>query len=312
MEVFWIFIIFLSRSSGEICLFFFNDQGDGILIPDRIRKYNWKTKKIDILNHVKTSKNALCSVDPIYHLEGKVIRVAVDNYQPYISLKEDKLGVTGYFGDVWTELQQTLKFRSVYTSEWNYSVLKTGQYDVFLSPSIVTSNHTNRYTHASLMERESYSMFTLSEGTHVPTWWYAQIFSADVWLSCIFFVVLLTIVVMLVFKWQKSLCQRDIEKIKEFGNPLHNLICIIGASSGQGFQSMPSSWSLRICTITALHMGMLLSCGFNSTLTSSLAFRSHYVKINSLDQALDVGTYSICVREHAHSYENLVKVGLSD
>ncbi|OXU20061.1 hypothetical protein TSAR_004765 [Trichomalopsis sarcophagae] len=68
---------------------------------------------------------------------------------------------------------------------------------------------------------------------------------------------------------------------------------------------MPRSWSLRLCALTALNMGMLLSCGFNSTLTSYLAFRAPYVGMSNLDDVWRLGTYSLCVRNKSLAYDEL-------
>ena len=73
---------------------------------------------------------------------------------------------------------------------------------------------------------------------------------------------------------------------------------------------MPRSWSLRLCAFTALNMGMLLSCGFNSTLTSYLAFRAPYVGMSNLDDVRNQGTHSLCVRNNSLAYEELSGVSI--
>jgi hypothetical protein len=75
-----------------------------------------------------------------------------------------------------------------------------------------------------------------------------------------------------------------------------------------GFQYLPRSWSLRLCAFAALNMGMLLSCGFNSTLTSYLASRVPYVRMSNLEDVWNLGTHSLCVRNKSLAYDELMGV----
>lgn len=78
-----------------------------------------------------------------------------------------------------------------------------------------------------------YSLFALSEGTFVSKWWYTRIFEFDVWIISTLFVIILTITMMAIHKLRKKWTKRT-ECCDEFGFPTFNLLCVLGATSGQG------------------------------------------------------------------------------
>ncbi|XP_058804038.1 uncharacterized protein LOC131671555 [Phymastichus coffea] len=298
----------------ETCIKFFNDQkqlqenteDDTSLLfnPDRILRYNSMREKFEKLEYLKPNQSALCSVKFTKNLQGKILRVAINTKDPYTHLKENNTVVGGFLGDVWTILEKALKFRSIYTSCNNISELRNGAFDITLAATTLIAQPTVYYVPSTVIGQKSYSLFTVPEGTFISKWWYIRIFHVYVWTLSMLFVLLLTLSMIGIYNIKSKLCTNN-ESCDEFGCTSFNLLCILGATSGQGFQKIPRSWSLRICTFTALIMGMLLSCGFNSTLTSYLAFRAPFVAVYELEDVWRKMTHSICVRDQTYAYNEL-------
>ena len=74
--------MFFAKSFGETCIPFLKyqdeDENDNLLRPGRVWRFNSDSGIFDKLEYLKPNRSALCSVDFDNNLEGKVLRVAVD------------------------------------------------------------------------------------------------------------------------------------------------------------------------------------------------------------------------------------------
>ncbi|XP_067214212.1 uncharacterized protein [Linepithema humile] len=69
-----------------------------------------------------------------------------------------------------------------------------------------------------------------------------------------------------------------------------------------GFQKIPKSLSLQLIILSNLMMGMLLTCGFSSTLISCLASKENTIPLANLEDVAIKRTHSLCVRNKSSAY----------
>lgn len=75
-----------------------------------------------------------------------------------------------------------------------------------------------------------------------------------------------------------------------------------GCTHYLGLQKVPRDLSMRIIMLSLLMMGMLLSYGFSSTLTSCLASKGNSVAVTDLEDVAVKRTHSLCVRNNSGAY----------
>ncbi|KAG7209983.1 hypothetical protein KM043_011569 [Ampulex compressa] len=273
-------------------------------IPGRLWRWNEITQNFEELEALKLNDSAICSVNIADNLRGKTIVVAADNMNPYIMRNANNTGVTGFIGDVWTTLEETLKFKTIYRTAGPSAsqTLMNGQAHALLVATVIYSYTSGYYTYSTPIASNSYALFVQSEGTRVSKWWYASIFSRGLWLTSFIFLVCITATIMGIYYIKRIVCANYVECDNELSSPSFDLLFVLGGISGQGFQKIPVSWSLRLIILSYLIMGMLLSCGFSSTLTSYLAIRGNSIPLSSLQDMVQKRTHSLCLRNDSGAY----------
>lgn len=189
----------------------------------------------------------------------------------------------------------------------------------------------------------SYALFVQSEGTRVSTWWYASIFSRNLWRITGLFIVCTVFIIMGINALRKTVCKFDVECDGELSSLSFVFLYVLSGISGQGIYHMsynilyiilkinillrhfsdrfvfcvlikkgcpkiPSSWSLRLTILSFLFMGMSLFCGFSSTLTSYLTIGITSIPLTSLKDVAEKRTHSLCVRNNSGAYIHFTMV----
>ncbi|XP_066598595.1 probable glutamate receptor [Prorops nasuta] len=309
MKAFLILTAFYALSSAKMCLKLLKnvDEYHPVKeIPGRIWMWNRRAGILDKLESYEQNETAVCTVDEVTELRDKTLVAAAATMPPYIIMNNTESTVSGYLGEVWTILEETMKFKTVYRkvnrSRKLQLQLRNDDTHAILMPNIMYAYPSSLYSYSAPVETNSYMLFVKSDGTSVSKWWYARIFSRGLWLTSILFVIFLTIAIYAAYVMKKSMLDNYTECDNELSQPSFNLLYVLGGISGQGFQKLPLSWSLRLFGLSYLIMGMLLSCGFSSTLTSFLAFRSTSVPITSLEDIVQKKTHSLCLRKDGGAY----------
>lgn len=75
-----------------------------------------------------------------------------------------------------------------------------------------------------------------------------------------------------------------------------------------GIPKIPRSWCFRLIVLSYLIMGMLLSCGFSSTLTSYLTTKGNSLPLANLEDVARKKTHSLCVRNDSSAYRHFTIV----
>ncbi|KAI4495867.1 hypothetical protein M0802_008273 [Mischocyttarus mexicanus] len=260
--------LFLTIQS-ETCVRLMNNQAENRILkksPSRIWRWDNVSKNYVPLETLKSNNGLLCSVDFVDDMTMKSITVVSDYMNPYIIINSNQSQVTGFIGDVWTTLEETLKF--------------------------------------------TYALFVQSEGTSVSTWWYVRIFSYDLWKIIGLFIMFIVLIIMGMYALRKAVCKFYVDCDNEFSSISFVCIYVLGGISGQGCQKIPSCWSLRLTILSFLIMGMLLFCGFSSTLTSYLTIGITSVPITSLEDVANKRTHSLCVRNDSGAYIHFTVDGI--
>ncbi|KAK2588945.1 hypothetical protein KPH14_001800 [Odynerus spinipes] len=305
----------LYKVQAETCIKLLNNREETRTLkrsPGRIWKWDSAHQDFVLVEALKSDNKLVCSVDFVKDLRGKSITVAADHMNPYIIINANQTGVTGFIGDVWTTLEETLKFTTIYrratqSAGWT---LMNGRAHALLEATVIYSYTSGYYTYSVPITSNYYALFVQSEGTRVSTWWYASIFSPGLWITAGLFIISIVFIIMGIYSLRKIVCTNYVECDDELSSLSFVLLFVLGGISGQGCQKIPFSWSLRLTILSFLIMGMLLSCGFSSTLTSYLTIGVTSVPITSLEDVAQKRTHSLCVRNDSSAYIHFTVNGL--
>nr|KAF7416504.1 hypothetical protein H0235_011035 [Vespula pensylvanica] len=200
-----------------------------------------------------------------------------------------------------------------------------GRAHALLEATVIYSYTSGYYTYSIPITTNYYALFVQSEGTRVSTWWYASIFSRNLWRVTGLFIVFIVFIIMGINALRKTICEFDVECDDELSSPSFVFLYVLSGISGQGIllthsffcsnkkkgcQKIPSSWSLRLTILSFLFMGMSLFCGFSSTLTSYLTIGITSVPLTSLKDVAEKRTHSLCVRNNSGAYIHFTVNGL--
>ncbi|XP_024937534.1 uncharacterized protein LOC107264500 isoform X2 [Cephus cinctus] len=307
-EMMIFFIMFLCCVvKGELCIRLLNNDAefDAILnIPGRLWRWNSVDTKFEMIEALKYNRSAICSIKEVRDIQRQTITVIADMMPPYIMLDEHSDAVTGYIGEVWTILQKKLKFKTFFerANPASGRSLVNGKADEILAATAIHTSAASYFAYSTPVATSSYSLFILSDGSGVSTWWYIKIFSIRLWLTIIMFMIVIWGVVVLNYVLRRSVYSRTCDRHADSVMPPINFITILGGVTGQGFPRMPTSWSLRLLVLSILIMGMLIAVEFNSTLTSFLTIKGTSLPISNLEDVVKKKTHSLCLRNDSTAY----------
>ncbi|XP_035742265.1 uncharacterized protein LOC118450555 isoform X3 [Vespa mandarinia] len=302
---------------AEICLRLLKNKEESRILqksPGRIWRWDSIAENFVPLEALKSNNGLVCSVDFVKDLAMKSITVVADNMNPYIIINANQSQVTGFIGDVWMTLEETLKFTTIYRRAGSSAgwTLTNGRAHALLEATVIYSYTSGYYTYSVPITTNYYALFVQSEGTRVSTWWYASIFSRNLWRVTGLFIVCIVFIIMGINALRKTICKFDIECDDEFSSLSFVFLYVLSGISGQGCQKIPLSWSLRLTILSFLFMGMSLFCGFSSTLTSYLTIGITSVPLTSLKDVAEKRTHSLCVRNNSGAYIHFTVNGLRE
>ncbi|KAM0734686.1 Glutamate receptor ionotropic, kainate glr-3 [Formica fusca] len=291
---------------GEICLRFLRDNQESKIIsskPGHVWLWNAMTEKFEQLEALKWNNTAFCSVNAINDIRGKTLFVATEFRNPYIIMNVDENEVTGLIGDTWMALEEALKFKTIYRSTRpSLATLMNGDTHALLVATAMYSYPTSYYTYSVPLTTNSYALFVQSEGAIVTRWWYINIFSHGLWLASLISVICIAFSIVGIYRIKKLIYVNYKECNDELSSLSFSFLYVLGGMTGQGFEKIPRSWSLRLIILSFLAMGMLLSCGFCTALTSCLASKGNSVPLTNLKDVVMKRTHTLCVRKDSSAY----------
>ncbi|KAI4496708.1 hypothetical protein M0804_000518 [Polistes exclamans] len=332
MKIFICFTSLFITIHAETCIRLLNNQEESRILkksPSRIWRWDRIEDNFVPLETLKSNNGLLCSVDFVKNLTMKSITVVSDYMNPYIIINSNQSQVTGFIGDVWTTLEETLKFTFVYKPlHYEFGIkegdrtiyrragpstgwtLMNGRAHALLETTVIYSYTSSYYTYSVPITTNYYALFVQSEGTSVSTWWYVRIFSYDLWKIIGLFIIFIVFIIMGIYALRKTICRFYVECDNEFSSLSFVFLYVLGGISGQGCQKIPSCWSLRLTILSFLILGMLLFCGFSSTLTSYLTIGITSVPITSLEDIANKRTHILCVRNDSGAYIHFTVDGI--
>ncbi|XP_032662786.1 uncharacterized protein LOC116840316 isoform X2 [Odontomachus brunneus] len=272
-----------------ICLRFLSKKDTEIIInkPGHIWFWNANMNEFDKLETLTMNDTAFCSINTI---------------NPFIMQNADKTGVTGFIGDIWTNLEDLLGFKTIYRSPRLKYYRMNENTHALLTASMMHLPSTSYYDYSLPFTTNSYALFVHWEGEKVSTTWYLDTFSSDLWLTAFIFILCIACSIMGMYRIKKLIHTNYMEFHDELSSPLFCLLYVLGGISGQGFQKVPRSWSFRLIILSCLTFGLLLSCGFSSTLTSDLANMRDSFPFTSLEDVATKRTHILCIRNGSNAY----------
>ncbi|GAB1862256.1 hypothetical protein CAJAP_03335 [Camponotus japonicus] len=300
---------------GEICLRFLRNSQETKIIwrkPGYVWRWNAITEEFEQLEALKWNDTAFCSVDTINDMRGRTLVVATDFMNPYIIMNKNK--VTGLIGDTWMALEEALKFKTIYrrARQPATATLMNGDTHALLIAMVMYSYTSSYYAYSVPLTTNSYALFVKSEGAIVTKWWYINVFSHNLWLASLISVICIAFSIMGIYRVKKLIYVNYKEWNDELSSLSFNFLYVLGGMTGQGFEKIPRSWSLRLIILSFLIMGMLLSCEFCSTLTSYLANKGESVPLTSLEDVAMKRTHSLCIRTDSSAYRYFTVDGLEE
>nr|XP_012230506.1 PREDICTED: uncharacterized protein LOC105676878 [Linepithema humile] len=147
-----------------------------------------------------------------------------------------------------------------------------------------------------------YALFVQSNDAIIAKWRYIGIFSRSLWIVSLTMIACIACCIMGMYRFKKFMCINYKDCDDELASPSFNFLCILGSFCGQGFQKIPKSLSLQLIILSNLMMGMLLTCGFSSTLISCLASKENTIPLANLEDVAIKRTHSLCVRNKSSAY----------
>ncbi|KAL1460009.1 hypothetical protein WDU94_011950 [Cyamophila willieti] len=118
-----------------------------------------------------------------------VVRVIVENIEPFCTIKEAKNGsisISGYMADIWAILEKSLNFRSEYVLanfEVGVHMLMNGTADVRLVPVIVTTADNEDFDFTLPVAQNWYELFTRSDDDGASSLSYIVTWSDKLWFA---------------------------------------------------------------------------------------------------------------------------------
>ncbi|KMQ90753.1 glutamate receptor delta-2 subunit-like protein [Lasius niger] len=156
----------------------------------------------------------------------------------------------------------------------------------------------NGDTHALLSAKAMYS-YTSSYYTYsVPL----TTISHGLWLASLISVICIALSIMGIYRVKKLIYVNYKEFNDELSTLSFNFLYVLGGMTGQGFEKIPTSWPFRLTILSFLVMGMLLSCGFCSALTSCLTSKGNSVPLANLEDVAMKRTHTLCIRTDSSAY----------
>ncbi|XP_076641599.1 putative glutamate receptor isoform X2 [Halictus rubicundus] len=311
--IFFMLVAFLACSATRTCIRFLRNAEEKTIfrtIPGQVCRWNKFAQEFQEIEAVMLNGTAVCSVKMSDSLRGKTILVATDVMHPYVMRSSNDTSVSGFIGDIWTTLEEVLGFRTIYRKAGPSAsqTLMNGQAHALLVATVIYSDTSGYYSYSTPITTSSYALFVRSDGTRVLQQWYTNVFSRGLWSTILAFTLATAAVIVGVHCLKKvtrtNYTAEDAGQTddSEFSSASFGLLVVLGCLSGQGCHKMPTAWSLRVIVLSHLITGMLLAGGFSSTLTSYLAIRGNSVPLNSLEDALQKRSHSICVRNDSSAY----------
>ncbi|XP_014472432.1 PREDICTED: uncharacterized protein LOC106743273 isoform X2 [Dinoponera quadriceps] len=194
--------------------------------------------------------------------------------------------------------------KTIYRRVRKYDVetLVNGGTHAVLTASAMYAQSSCYFEYSWPFTTNSYSLFVQSEGEKVSTTWYLDTFNGRLWLMAFIFILCIACSIMGTYYVQKLISPNYMEFHDELSSPLFSLFYVWSGISGQGFQKIPKSWSLRLIILSSLILGVLLSYGFSSTLTSDLANRRDSIPFANLEDVAIKRTHTLCIRNNSSVY----------
>ncbi|XP_077272984.1 uncharacterized protein LOC143903334 isoform X2 [Temnothorax americanus] len=301
--------------AAEMCIRLLRNKAEYRILqkrPGHVSLWNAITGEFEQLEALKSNNTAFCSVNAINDLRGKTLVVATDLIYPFIIVNLNKKEVTGIVGDIWTILEETLKFKTIYRRAERSinATLMNGDTHALLSPTAMHMYATTHYAYSVPFTTNSYALFVRSDGAIDTKWWYINTFSRDLWLAFSITIVCIACSIAGVYRVKKLVHVHYEECDDELSSMSFNLLHVL--SFGQGFQKIPKSMSLRLIILSSLVMGMLMTCGFSSNLASCLANKGNSVSLTNLEDVAKKRTHSLCIRNDSTAYVHFTVDGLPE
>ncbi|XP_072748556.1 uncharacterized protein [Anoplolepis gracilipes] len=289
---------------GEICLRLLQNSQETEHIwrkPGHIWLWNGITEEFEQLEALKWNNTAFCSVNAINDMRGKTVIVTADSTNPFITDRSIvdiyKNKMTKLIGDIWTTLEEALKFKTIYrgTKGTVNATLMNGDTHALL----VTTSYSytsSYYTYSMPFTTISYALFVQPEDIIEK-----QIFNLDLSLTILIFPICITFIIMGIDYGKKRICINYKELNDEFSSLSFTLLYILGGMMSQGYEKVPRSWSLRLIMLSVMIIGMLILYAASSILLSFLTSRN-FVPLANLEDVMIKRTHSLCVRKSSILY----------
>ncbi|XP_026826916.1 uncharacterized protein LOC105279345 [Ooceraea biroi] len=196
------------------------------------------------------------------------------------------------------------KCRTIYKKvKWTpfWTLLETNFDELLIATSMYVYS-SSYLTYSVPFTTVWYALFIQPDGAIITTWWYINIFSDGAWTVSFVFGMCIACSIIGVQRVKKLTCINKKHFDDEFSSPFFNILYVLGGMTGQGLQKVPRDLSMRIIALALLMMGMLLSYGFSSTLTSCLTSKGNSVAITNLEDVETKRSHSLCMRNNSGAY----------
>ncbi|XP_067005649.2 glutamate receptor 1-like [Anabrus simplex] len=241
----------------------------------------------------------------------------MENMPPYVVV--EKHGhISGYMGEMWHILEDSLQLHSVVVKEEfreSQEMLKMGKGDVILQPTVITSEDVDSMDFTSAVGSIWYQMYV--KAPEPQAYWnsYLTAWSPRLWMATAMTIVLLTAGLWVALNLEPRMQPeptRGVVVKRRRQSYLHQrrystslgscFLSVLGSIGNAGLQAVPMSAAARVLVISILLFCMLMFNSYSAVLTSRLAVVGGSLPFSSLEEVANKGTHALCVRKMNYAY----------
>ncbi|KAF7263070.1 hypothetical protein GWI33_003646 [Rhynchophorus ferrugineus] len=264
----------------------------------------WDGKRENFLhyNGNTTLSEAYKTNNHIASLRNTVVRVIVDDMDPYINSDSIKNELSGFLGELWNIIQDMLQFQTKFKRvEYTHGLtaIEQNEADVFLA-SVVYKTTLNNVTFSHPYFNVWYNLyFKLPEGKP-PTYLHFTVFSTDLWIKILCVFLLITLLL-----WFSCKALGKVMKNSEVVLSLPTcFLGIISAFANTGFDLKLRSNSTRMQMFYALFFGSLCYYALCASLVARLAVLVRTPPFSDLYEVSSKNAHTLCLRNNSFVYNN--------
>ncbi|KAJ9585426.1 hypothetical protein L9F63_002773 [Diploptera punctata] len=277
-----------------------------------------------IINHYGTwdANGTNCSKGVLYerryHLHGITLRATTITSQPTVVLIEDETGiqsVSGYLGDIWTTVENSLNFTTAFmkanafgvkrNDTWNGMIqdLLMNSADIAISQLTITLDRLQVVSFTAPILHDRYEFFLRKPKSSEITWKeFLEPFSTGLWFTVCGAIVFLSLILTAVNVLGRRYGKLEANEHHKY-TLCNTLFYIFGIFCLQGIEAEPRATSGRLVWLTAYVSSVVLVAAYSASLISYLTRERELILFKDLKGLLQDGSFRLGVVNNSAEFD---------